>query len=91
MTSNRMFRVAVVVAGAALLGATPGRAAGPPAALPDSEAGAWRLIPLADSHVPAAWVINTRNGDTYLCGTGALDGHVRVACVEANFPRPNAK
>jgi len=58
----------------------------PPAGPGQGEPGTWRLIPLPDTKVPAAWVINTTNGDTYLCGSGSHDGQARVACIQARFP-----
>lgn len=66
-------------------------AAGPPAALPGSPAGTWRLVPLTNSQVPAAWVINTETGDTYLCGAGSSEGKATIACLEAVFPPSHAK
>jgi hypothetical protein len=51
--------------------------------------GTWRLIPLPDEKVPAAWVINTATGATYLCGSGSSEGRARVACIQADFaPQP---
>lgn len=91
MTHSRILYFVAVLAGSVLIGAPLGRAAGPPTALADTQLGVWHLIPLENSKVPAAWVLNTATGDLYLCGTGALNGRARVACIEADFPRAHAK
>jgi hypothetical protein len=85
----KMIRISLLWAAAALAGigvpGAPGFAAAPPGTA-TPPAGSWQLIPLPDTKVPAAWVINTENGDTYLCGAGSSDdGQARVACIQANF------
>ncbi len=84
MTPTSLLCAAATLAGIALPGAPPAFAATPPGTA-TPPAGSWQLIPLPDAKVPAAWVINTENGDTYLCGAGSDDGKARVACVQANF------
>jgi hypothetical protein len=91
MIRQRILTVAAVLMGLFITGTPAVRAAGPPAALPDSPAGTWRLVPLTNSRVPAAWVINTETGDTYLCGTGSFQGKATIACLEAVFPPSHAK
>lgn len=50
-----------------------------------SAPGTYKLIPLPGSKVPAAWVLNTQTGQTWLCGTGAVDGRARVTCLQADM------
>ncbi len=91
MIRNRIVRLSASLAAAALLGAQASLAAGPPQDAQHAPAGTWRLIPLPDVKLPAAWVINTETGETYLCGSGAAQGKARVACVEASFPPASTK
>ncbi len=91
MIRKRILPIAAILTGILMSGAPTVRAAGPPAALPGSPAGTWRLVPLTNSQVPAAWVINTENGDTYLCGAGSSEGKATIACLEAVFPPSHAK
>jgi len=91
MTSKHIVCATAMLASLGLLRLPAAHAAGPPAALQESQSGVWRLVPLPNSKIPAAWVINTETGVTYLCGTGATQGKARVACIEASFPPQHAK
>jgi hypothetical protein len=89
MTRTGLLSAAVGLGGLAML-AAPSLAAAPPGTAPTPQSEAWRLISLPDAKVPAAWVINTANGDTYLCGAGARDGRVHLTCIQADFLRSPA-
>ena len=91
MIFDRVPSVAAVLLGMAILGAPACLAAGPGSSPSVSQPGTWRLVPLANQKVPAAWVINTETGDTYLCGSGSSDGRAHVACIEANFSNQSPK
>lgn len=87
MTWTGLLRTAAVLSGLGML-AAPSVAAPPPGTVSEPQGGVWQLIPLPDAKVPAAWVINTANGDTYLCGAGARDGRAHLACIQADFHHP---
>ncbi|MDQ2804010.1 MAG: hypothetical protein M3Y41_15555 [Pseudomonadota bacterium] len=91
MTVRETRCCAAAFVAAVLLCAVPSFAAGPPQSTSprlSEPAGTWRLIPLSNVKVPAAWVINTANGDTYLCGSTAAEGRAQLACIEADFSHP---
>jgi hypothetical protein len=55
-----------------------------------SAPGTYKLIPLPDSKVPAAWVLDTETGQAWLCGPGSDSGQARVTCLQAEMNKPGA-
>lgn len=83
-----------LVAGSMFVLAVPALAA-PGAAAPPmhpntgagySAPGTYKLIPLPGSKVPAAWVLNTETGQTWLCGAGTSGGQAHLTCLPASIP-----